>query len=41
MHREKPGCRLTPPDIVCPGEKKCILYQIYKNIEEQKKGKKR
>lgn len=36
MHRDKPGCQLTPPDIVCPGEEFCILFQIYKNLEEQK-----
>lgn len=28
-HRDAPGCHLTPNDIVCPGEDKCILYQIY------------
>jgi len=35
-HPEFPGCWLTPPDVVCPGEENCILYQIYKNIELQK-----
>jgi hypothetical protein len=32
-HRDSPGCRLTPPEVVCPGENKCILFQIYKNVE--------
>ena len=36
MHRDSPGCRLTPPEVVCPGEEYCILFQIYKDIEEQK-----
>ena len=31
-HRDSSGCNLTPNDIICPGEKNCILYQIYKNI---------
>ena len=35
-HRASPGCNLTPDDIVCPGEEKCILYQIYKNIKNDK-----
>jgi len=35
-HRDSPGCNLTPNDIVCSGEKNCILYQIYKNIEMDK-----
>ena len=35
-HRDSPGCRLTPPDVVCPGEENCILYQIYKNMEMNK-----
>ena len=39
-HRAKPGCNLTPKDIVCPGEENCVLYQIYKNCEEQKKDNK-
>jgi len=39
-HRDKPGCNLTPKDNVCPGEKNCILYQIYSNFEKQKKRKK-
>ncbi len=33
MHRQYPGCDLTPNDIVCPGEDNCILYQIYKNTQ--------
>jgi hypothetical protein len=39
-HRESPGCRLTPYDVVCTGEDDCILYQIYKKLEEldQKKS---
>jgi hypothetical protein len=36
VHRASPGCRLTPPDVVCPGEDKCILYQIYKTLQEKK-----
>jgi hypothetical protein len=36
-HGDSPGCRITPPEVVCPGEENCILYQTYKNIEEQKK----
>ena len=32
-HRDLPGCYLTPTEIVCPGEEKCILFQIYKHIE--------
>ncbi len=35
-HRDSPGCCLTPPDVVCPGEENCILYQIYIKIEKQK-----
>jgi hypothetical protein len=38
IHRNFSGCRLTPPDVVCPGEEKCILYQIYKNIEKINKS---
>ena len=34
-HRNFSGCRLTPPDVVCPGEENCILYQIYKNIKDK------
>jgi len=33
MHRDSPGCRLTPPEVVCPGEENCILYQIYSKLE--------
>ena len=33
-HRESPGCFLTPPDVVCPGEDNCILFQIYKKCEK-------
>jgi len=29
MHHEHLGCRLTPPEDVCPGEENCILYQTY------------
>jgi len=36
-HRDFPGCDLTPPDVVCPGEDECILFQIYKKIEKNKK----
>jgi len=32
-HRDKPGCNLTPTDLVVPGEELCILYQIYQNTE--------
>lgn len=35
-HRDSPGCRLTPPEVVCPGEENCILYQIYQNIEKRR-----
>lgn len=35
IHREKPGCNLTPNDIACPGEEKCIIYQIYKKTEHK------
>jgi len=31
-HGDAPGCRLTPPDVVCPGEEKCILFQMYKKL---------
>ncbi len=34
-HRDKSGCNLTPNEIICPGEKNCILYQIYKNTKKQ------
>jgi len=30
------GCRLTPPDVVCPGENNCILYQTYKKLYSEK-----
>jgi hypothetical protein len=33
MHRDSPGCRLTPTDVVCLGEKNCVLYQIYAKLE--------
>ena len=36
MHHDSPGCRLTPTDVVCPGEEHCILYQIYNNLEKNK-----
>ncbi len=35
-HRDSSGCNLTPNDIVCSGEKNCILYQIYKKLEMNK-----
>ena len=35
-HRKQPGCRLTPPDVACPGEDECILFQIYKLLEKKK-----
>ena len=35
-HRDSPGCRLTPPEVVCPGEENCILFQIYQNIEKRR-----
>jgi hypothetical protein len=34
-HGQKPGCNLTPNDIVCPGEDECILFQIYKNTKKE------
>jgi len=37
IHREKPGCNLTPNEIVCPGEENCIIYQMYKKISSGKK----
>jgi hypothetical protein len=37
IHRNFSGCRLTPPDVVCPGEENCILYQVYANLENNKK----
>ena len=36
MHHDKPGCRLTPYDVPCPGEEMCILYQIYYQLEKKK-----
>ena len=36
IHRDSPGCRLTPTDVVCPGEENCILYRIYTTIEQLK-----
>jgi hypothetical protein len=36
-HRDYPGCRLTPPDVVCPGEENCILFQIYVKLEKENK----
>jgi len=33
-HHESHGCDLTPDDIVCPGEEKCILFQIYYNTKK-------
>jgi hypothetical protein len=36
-HPEAAGCNLTPNDIICPSEENCILYQIYKNIEMDKR----
>ncbi len=38
MHHDSPGCRLTPTNIVCPGENNCILYQIYAKLEQIKDG---
>ena len=34
-HRRAPGCLLTPLESVCPGEAQCILFQMYKKLEEQ------
>jgi hypothetical protein len=34
-HRALPGCDLTPADNVCPGEEKCILFQIYINTQKK------
>ena len=34
-HRDYPGCNLTPSDIICPGEKNCILFQIYKKTQDE------
>ncbi len=34
-HHTLPGCWLTPPDTVCPGEDNCILFQIYKKLEDK------
>jgi len=31
-HHDSQGCKLTPPDDVCPGEENCILYQIYSKL---------
>jgi len=36
IHREKPGCNLTPNTIVCPGENKCIIFQTYKELASRK-----
>ena len=33
-HRDFQGCQLTPPDVVCPGEDNCILFQIYVKLEK-------
>jgi len=35
-HGDSPGCNLTPKDLVCPGEKNCILYEIYKKLKEDR-----
>ena len=35
-HRDYPGCNLTPAEVICPGEEKCIMYQIYKNTQNKK-----
>mgnify|MGYP006283110815 CR=1 FL=1 len=37
IHREKPGCNLTPNENVCSGEDNCIIYQIYKSLETKDK----
>jgi len=37
IHREKPGCNLTPNDIICPGEENCIIYQTYINTLSKRK----
>jgi len=37
IHREKPGCNLTPNENVCSGEDNCIIYQVYKNLETKNK----
>ena len=34
-HRDSPGCRLTPPDVVCPDEEDGVLYQIYQNTRRK------
>ena len=34
-HHDKPGCDLTPTNLVCPGEDNCILYKIYQILENQ------
>jgi|GEM_PF-1306038 len=28
------GCNLTPDNDSCPGEQKCIIYQIYSMLSE-------
>lgn len=28
-HHNVCGCNLTPKDLVCPGEDKCVIYQTY------------
>ena len=40
IHRDAPGCDLTPNEIVCTGEEYCILYQIYKKLEAEQLGMK-
>ena len=33
-HSGSPGCNLTPNDIVCRGEDKCIIFQTYKLLNK-------
>jgi len=35
-HHQKPGCWLTPNEETCCGEDNCILFQIYKKLENKK-----
>jgi len=34
-HGDKPGCNLTPTQIICPGEENCVLYLAYKNSSKK------
>ena len=36
QHRDAPECNLTPNDIICPGEEKCIFIKFIKTLRNKR-----